>query len=335
MIDLRSYKWFCRFSKINKTSEDGIVEYNFTDIYEKLCNKFPKAKIMYIIHDKDKKNIHAHFIIQNNTQIRKSTLINVVKYGSLQKQKGSNQECYNYLMHKNIDNKEPYSEESIILNFKEELEDWLKKGKSIANEYDEMINDLYSGFSPSELRKKYPKSYFKYHKSIKEVSLELLSEKSNKFRNVNVIYIYGESRTYKTRTIIDYCNENKYTYYRVTDYDRDPFENYYDEKVLILDEYRANFTLSNFLTYLEGYSKTTLPSRYSNKFALYDIVFIISNIPLSNQYQNIDEASKKAIKNRIKYIAYFSNESINLYKDNILIKTYPNVFYQNNKGVLS
>lgn len=334
MVDVRSYKWFCRFSKINKTTEDGIVEYNFNEIYEKLCCKYPNAKIMYIVHDKDIKNIHAHFIIQNEKQIRKSTIINLVKYGSVEKQKGSNLECYNYLMHKNIKNKDPYNEKEIIFNFKDDLEEWLKKGKSSNSEYDEMIQALYSGISPSELRKQYPKSYFRYHKSIKEVALEILSEKANEFRHVEVSYIYGESRTNKTRTIIDYCEKNEYSYYRVTDYDRDPFENYYDEKVLILDEYRANFALSNFLTYLEGYSRTFLPSRYSNKYALYDLVFIISNIPLPNQYPNIDNASKKAIKNRIKRVVHFSKEYIDIYEKDILIKTIPNKFFNAQKGEL-
>ena len=40
------------------------------------------------------------------------------------------------------------------------------------------------------------------------------------------------------------------------------------------------------LNYLDGYP-LTLPARYSDKIACFDTVFIISNIPLSDQYKNI------------------------------------------------
>lgn len=328
MKDIRARKFFVRVAKINNTKEDGIYEYNFEELYDILCSKYDK--VMYIVHDKDPKNIHAHYIIQNKTQIRKSTLINIMKYSNIEKQKGSNLECYEYLQHKDIEDKDPYDEKDIIYNFNDELDDWLKEtNEKNKSKYQMMIDDLYNGLTPQEIMKKYPQEYFTHRNKILAIHQDLMLIKSENFRNLLVIYIWGDSRTGKTRSVIEYCKNNNLSFCRVTDYDKDSFQNYMGEKVLILDEYRSNYTISNFLTYLDGYEKTSLPSRYSNKSALYDIVFIISNIPLYQQYPNVDEKTKIAIKNRITYDVQFTKAEITLLQKGRVIKRIPNPYYSN------
>lgn len=83
-----------------------------------------------------------------------------------------------------------------------------------------------------------------------------------------------------------------------------------------------------FLTYLEGYEKTQLPSRYRNRYALYNKVFIISNIPLNKQYEFEDFETRKALYNRIKTITHYNFENIIVTDvNNNLISSSPNLFY--------
>ncbi len=309
----RHYKWFCRISKTNMTKENSVFEYDFEHIFTTLCEKY--KKVMYIVHDKDENNIHSHFIIQNDSQIRKETLLKIMPYGSCEVQRGSNAECYNYLLHKGIEGKQPYKEEDIKLNFAEELNLWLAERKSDGENYDAFINDIYNGTTDIELSKKYPKCYFRFSNKLDKIRELNQSERANNFRDVEVNYIYGESRTGKTYSVVYYCKERELSYCRVTDYQRDPFYNYNGEEVIIFDEYHSDFNLNCFLTYLEGYEKTQLPSRYRNKFALYNKVYIISNVPLKKQYEFADSETKKALYNRIKGITHYTKE--NIFKEDI------------------
>jgi hypothetical protein len=310
MIAEKHYKWFCRISETNIIKNDNsIYKYNFKEIYNFLSEKYDK--VMYIVHNKDIDNIHAHFIIQNASQIRKNTLLKIMPYGSCDIQMGSNLECYNYLLHKDIENKESYNESDIITNLNSDnLKKWLNQSKDESENYNDFILDIYNNMSDIELSKKYPKYYFRYSNKLDKIRETIQHEKSNYFRDVEVYYIYGESRTGKTYNVISSCKEKDLSYYRVTDYQRDPFYGYNGEEVMIFDEYHSDIPLNCFLTYLEGYERTQLPSRYRNRFALYTKVYIISNVSLDKQYEYADYETKKALHNRIKTITFFTREYI-------------------------
>ena len=84
----------------------------------------------------------------------------------------------------------------------------------------------------------------------------------------------------KTRSILDrYGDENVY---RVTNY-KHPFDGYKGEPVIMFDEFRSNLPLPDMLNYLDVYP-LMLPSRYADRVACYTQVFIVSNIPLAEQY---------------------------------------------------
>lgn len=112
----------------------------------------------------------------------------------------------------------------------------------------------------------------------------LLAEKYRKeFRSLTVHYIWGKTRVGKTRYVMEqYGYENVY---RVTSYQH-AFDGYAGEPVLLLDEFRSSLPFSDLLKYLEGYP-VMLPCRYADKVACFTEVYIVSNIPLSEQYPNI------------------------------------------------
>lgn len=133
---------------------------------------------------------------------------------------------------------------------------------------------------------------------------------ANTWRELHVTYIFGTTGAGKTRSVMD-----KYGYsncYRVTDY-KHPFDTYDGQDVLVLEEYRSQFKISDILNYLDGYP-LLLPCRYFNRQACYTKVFIISNIPLERQYTSILQESRNAFFRRIHQIIEYRDGAIRKYE---------------------
>jgi hypothetical protein len=112
-------------------------------------------------------------------------------------------------------------------------------------------------------------------------------------KNLRVIYISGATGTGKTSGVLaEHGAENVY---RVTDY-LHPFDSYNCQPVICFDEFRSSLYLKDMLNYCDIYP-LELPARFSNKYACYDTVYIISNWGLEKQYSELqkeDTASWKA-----------------------------------------
>jgi hypothetical protein len=81
---------------------------------------------------------------------------------------------------------------------------------------------------------------------------------------------------------------DKYGYsnvYQVTNYDH-PFDGYKGQDIIIFEEFRSSLKIDDMLKYLDCYP-LMLPCRYADKVACYTTVFLISNIPLEQQYPNV------------------------------------------------
>ena len=132
--------------------------------------------------------------------------------------------------------------------------------------------------------------------------------------DMEIIYIYGATGTGKTRGVYE---SNGYSnVYRVTDY-LHPFDGYNCQPVICFDEFRSSIKLKEMLLYCDIYP-LELPSRFSNKYACYNKVYIVSNWSLEKQYHEIqreDMESWKAFLRRIhKVIVYDKNGSVTEYK---------------------
>ena len=118
---------------------------------------------------------------------------------------------------------------------------------------------------------------------------------ADSWRDLTVTYIFGTTGVGKTRSVMD-----KFGYrncYRVTDY-KHPFDTYDGQVVLILEEYRSQFKIADILNYLDGYP-LLLPCRYFNRQACFTKVFLITNVPLEDQYRTVSEESRNAFLRRI------------------------------------
>ena len=80
---------------------------------------------------------------------------------------------------------------------------------------------------------------------------------------------------------------------------------------MLLDEFRSSLPFGDMLQYLDVYP-CRLPARYADKIACYDKVFIVSNIPPSEQYKNIQveqPQSWNALVRRIHRITQFTRNA--------------------------
>lgn len=103
------------------------------------------------------------------------------------------------------------------------------------------------------------------------------------YRKMDVTYIVGPTRVGKSRYVME-----KYGYtnvYRISDYTH-PFDEYNYQDVVVFDEFRSSLRLTAMLNYLDGYP-LSLPVRFQNKPACFTKVYIISNEPLSSQYNDL------------------------------------------------
>lgn len=158
------------------------------------------------------------------------------------------------------------------------------KNDSVSADVLEMIKN---GCSNAEIINKHP-SYLSKINQLDGCRNELLNEENkNKWRDLDVEYIFGKTGTGKTRYVMDefgYSNVCK-----ITNYPKErPFSNYNGHPVLLLDEFHSGIPIGDMLQYLDGYP-CLLPARYNDKIACYNKVFIISNVDLWQQYKNIQE----------------------------------------------
>ena len=182
------------------------------------------------------------------------------------------------------------------------------------NDIMEMVRN---GAVNSEIEEAYPSQYFRYYKNIEYLRQSYLEEANRKkFRTLTTSYIFGKAGIGKTRYVMEkYGYENVY---RVTNYGHNCFDGYKGHTVILFEEFRSSVKVEEMLNYLDGYP-LMLPSRYSDKAACYTTAYIVTNIPLYEQYPQIQQSQPetwKAFLRRIHTVYDF-----NISKENPINKT--------------
>lgn len=146
----------------------------------------------------------------------------------------------------------------------------------------------------------------------------LLTEKYKDMRRIDlkVTYIYGATGTGKTRGVLDKHGDSNV--YRVTDYQH-PFDSYNCQPVMAFDEFRSQLRIADMLQYCDIYP-IELGARYSNKYACYDTVYIISNWSLEHQYEQVQRESPESWQAFLRRI-----HEIIIYNKDKTITTYDSV----------
>lgn len=172
-----------------------------------------------------------------------------------------------------------------------------------------LIQDLRAGKSVMEIIEDNPKLAFRI-REIETLRQAILEEKySAENRALEVTYLYGASGTGKTRGIFE--KHDRKSICRITDYGGKNgvrFDAYHCQDVLVLEEFHSQIPISAMLNYLDIYP-LTLPARYTDRIACYTKVYITSNIPLEEQYRDIQRyqmetwrAFLRRVQNVIEYL---------------------------------
>lgn len=128
---------------------------------------------------------------------------------------------------------------------------------------------------------------------------------SSEDRSVEVTYLWGPTGVGKTRSVREAVPPEKL--YAATLSGRDPFGKYSFEPVLLLDEFRGDFPISQLLQLLDRYP-VQLDRRYENSWAAWTRVFICSNWPLEDLYRDCPAADRAALRRRINKIIHMEGK---------------------------
>lgn len=289
---------------INNPIEKGYSHEKIIDIVSNF-----KSVIYFCMADEIGENgtYHTHVFLCSKSGIRFSTIKKNFEGGHFEMCRGTASENKDYVAKMGKWEKDRKKETCVDGTFYESGELPIEaKGNKIS--FDDVYDLLGSGLTTMQIVEEYPSLLLQMDK-IEFARQAFLREKyKTTRRDLEVIYIYGASRTGKTRSVMDKYGYDKV--YRVTDY-KHPFDNYNSQDVIIFEEFRSSLPLAEMLNYLDNYP-VELRCRYANKQALYTKVYVISNIALTDQYPGNDSRDLDAFYHRFNLVRHFENRS---YKD--------------------
>lgn len=251
---------------------------------------------------------HTHIFLFSPSPMRFSTVKNRFSTAHIEKAYGSAKANRAYILKEGHWADTDKAETSVSGTF-EEWGDLPAEKEEAAPEMFKLIQDLRAGKSVMEIIEDNPKLAFRI-REIETLRQAILEEKySAENRALEVTYLYGASGTGKTRGIFE--KHDRKSICRITDYggrNGVRFDAYHCQDVLVLEEFHSQIPISAMLNYLDIYP-LTLPARYTDRIACYTKVYITSNIPLEEQYRDIQRyqmetwrAFLRRVQNVIEYL---------------------------------
>ena len=251
---------------------------------------------------------HTHIFLFSPSPMRFSTVKNRFSTAHIEKAYGSAKANRAYILKEGHWADTDKAETSVSGTF-EEWGDLPAEKEEEAPEMFKLIQDLRAGKSVMEIIEDNPKLAFRIREieTLRQASLEEKYSAEN--RALEVTYLYGASGTGKTRGIFE--KHDRKSICRITDYggrNGVRFDAYHCQDVLVLEEFHSQIPISAMLNYLDIYP-LTLPARYTDRIACYTKVYITSNIPLEEQYRDIQRyqmetwrAFLRRVQNVIEYL---------------------------------
>ena len=225
---------------------------------------------------------------------RFSTIKGYFPTAHIEESKGSNIQCRDYCSKSETRISGPFE----YGKFSEERE-----RTDVKNLYDLIESDA----DDDTIRKLCPSLYLRYREKISSMreDLKFKVAKESGPREVEVTYLYGPPGSGKTSSI--YAKHGYNNCFSVTDYSKGPFDRYSGESVLILDEFRCQIHVELLLKLLDVYP-VELPCRFSNKVAMYNKVYIVSNFPFWTLFKDVNERQQSALYRRVHNIICFDKK---------------------------
>lgn len=249
---------------------------------------------------------HTHIYLAFKNSVMFDTLHKRFYGAHIEAANGTHQENRDYIRKEGKWLEDAKHETNLADTFEEcgELPPDKKVNETQAERIVQMIRD---GKSNAEILEECPTAFSKlpYIEQTRQALLEEVYK--DKWRDLDVTYLWGDPGAGKTRSVMDRYGYSKV--YRVTDYEH-PFDGYKGQDVIVFEEFRSSLPISDMLNYLDCYP-VVLPCRYANKIACFTKVYIISNIALDQQYRNVQTdcpETWEALCRRIHHIERMENE---------------------------
>lgn len=254
------------------------------------------------------KQLHTHLILYRSEAIRTKTLDKLFPTVHQDMLKGSMVESRNYLLKTGKYAGTEKADTTVENTFEEWGELPNEPGRGHRSDLERMMELVKDGYSDLEILDALPCMVDKLT-SIQKYRQLVIEEQAHEFRMLTVWYIYGKTGSGKTRGVYAKYS-NPASIYTINSYQGNGLFDGYDSsktKVLMLDEYRSNLPFGLLLSLTDGQYQQ-INCRYSNRVATHTEVYIISNIPLLQQYPNIQEEepeSWRALLRRISTVRYY------------------------------
>ena len=259
-------------------------------IKEELIGHFSTLKYFCMADEiGEKGTYHTHIYVCFNSRVRFKTLKKHFPEAHIDVAHGSAESNFEYVSKTGRWEDTEKAETKVEGTF----EQWgtfpIQKGKDV--DMQELYEMVKNGYTNAEILA-INNDYILQIDKLDKLRTLLLTEKYKNTRRLDltVTYIYGATGTGKTRGILD--KHGDANVYRVTDYEH-PFDSYNCQPVIAFDEYRSQIRISDMLNYLDIYP-IELAARYSNKYACFDTVYIISNWSLEQQYEYVQQENKES-----------------------------------------
>jgi len=272
---------------INAPLEKG---YSHEHIVEIIRRNF-KTVIYFCMADEQGTMFHTHIFIVFSSRVRFSMVKRYFSEAHIERCKGSVSDNVNYIKKSGKweldENKQEKKIEGTFVEYGTQPPD--SKGKR--HDMSELYQMVLDNMTNAEILA-VNQDYILQIDKLDKVRTTILTErfKETVRFDLEVTYISGATGTGKTRGVLE---SNGYSnVYRVTDY-LHPFDGYACQSVICFDEFRASLKLKDMLMYCDIYP-IELPSRYANKFACYNKVYIVSNWALEKQYPEIQREDKES-----------------------------------------
>ncbi|MCH4013550.1 MAG: replication protein [Solobacterium sp.] len=227
---------------------------------------------------------HTHVFLYRKTPIRFSTIKSKFPTAHIETAYGTCQENVDYIKKQGKWLGSSKSETTVDGTYEEfgtmPLVDETQSKKAA------LIDAIKSGASNAEVLRMFPEYAF-HVRDLDSIRQTVLNDKyRSEYRDLDVTYLWGEPGVGKTSYI--YKKYQPEEIFRMTTYYKTHlnFDAYTAQKVVVFEEYHSEIEISALLNLLDRYPMM-LPARYNDKVACYTVVFITSNIPLEQQYENL------------------------------------------------
>ena len=289
---------------INAPLEKG---YDHKKIVNIIRNNF-KTTLYFCMADEEGSHFHTHIFIVFSSRVRFSMVKRYFPEAHIEKCRGTVSDNVKYIKKSGKWELDEEKQEKKIEGTFEEYGNQPPDTKGKRSDMSELYQMVMDNMTNAEIIAN-NQDYILQIDKLDKVRTTILTEKYKETvrLDLEVIYISGATGTGKTRGVFE---KNGYSnVYRVTDY-LHPFDGYNCQSVICFDEFRSSLKLKDMLLYCDIYP-LELPSRFTNKFACYNKIYIVSNWELERQYyemQKEDKESWEAFLRRIHKVIIYGKD---------------------------